>query len=119
VSANFTFSGVGEAGKNPGTAGFGASGKERSELMHAGGSIHKTGRQELVYGKQETLTEEVEQIKKVVFETKEAVADHFESHLPQAAGKTGQVTDVEHMSEKIMRMIERRLKIEVERRGIF
>ncbi len=109
-STNFTFSR---------TAGFGASGKERSELMHAGGSIHKTGRQELVYGKAETLIEEVKQIKKVVFETKAVVADHFESHLPQAAGKSGQVTDVEHMSEKIMRMIERRMKIEVERRGIF
>ncbi len=118
-STNLMFSRGGGEGKNPGTAGFGASGKEKSELMHAGRSIHKTGRQELVYGKPETLQEEVEQIKKIAFETKAAVADHFESHLPQAEGKTGQVADVEHMSEKIMQMIERRLKIEVERRGIF
>ena len=118
-STNFTFSGVGRAGKNPGTAGFGASEKEGSELMHAGGSIHKNGRQELVYGKQETLQEEVKQIKKVVFETKAAVADHFESHLTPAVGKAGQQVDIEDISEKIMQSINRRLKIEAERRGIF
>lgn len=117
--ADFTFSGVRGASRNPGTSGTGSFGKERSELMHAGGSAPETDRQELVYGTSQNLFEEVKQIKEIVFETKKSVADHFESHLPQGTGKTGQVVDIEQMSETVMRMIDRRMKIEAERRGIF
>lgn len=118
-NADVTFSGVRGASRNPETSEAGAFGKERSELMHAGGSTPETGRQELVYGTSQNLFEEVKQIKEIAFETKKAVADHFESHLPQEAGKTGQVMDIEQMSETVMRMIDRRMKIEAERRGIF
>jgi hypothetical protein len=106
-------------GKTSGIAAFRTFGKERSELMHAVESIHKQGRGDLVYGTSQTLLEEVKRIEKIVFETKEAVADHFESHLPQANGKFGQVMDVEKMSDEIMQMINHKLKIEAERRGIF
>ena len=118
-STYFAFPRTGEAGKASEITAFWTSGKERSELMHAERSNHKTGREDLVYGTSETLLEEVKKIKKIIFETKEAVADHFESHMQQTTGKAGQVIDVENMSEKIMKMINHNLKIEAERRGIF
>jgi len=97
----------------------GTSGKESSDLRYAVGSMHKTGSEDLVYRNPQTLLDEVKRIEKIAFETKEAVADHFESHLQQEDRKTGQVMDIEHISEKVMQIINRRLKIEVERRGVF
>ena len=61
----------------------------------------------------------MKKIKKIIFETREIVADHLESHSPQVTGTAEQVMDVEYMSEKIMQVINHRLKIEAERRGIF
>jgi hypothetical protein len=87
--------------------------------MHAEGSIHKIWREDLVYETSEPLFEEVKKIKRIIFETREIVADHLESHMPQVAGKPEQVMDIEDMSEKIMHVINCRLKIESERRGIF
>ena len=104
------------------TYGFDASetsGKESSYLLHAVGSMHKTGREDLVYWTPQTLLDEVKKIEKIAFETKEAVADHFESHSQQEAGKAGQVMDIEYISKKVMQNINSRLKIEVERRRIF
>ena len=118
-STDFVFLRTGGTGKTSGVVAFGASGKESSELLHAMKSMHKTGREELVYETSQNLQEEIEKIEKVAFETKEAVEDHFESHLQQENRKTGQVMDIEHISEKVMRIINHRLKIEVERRGIF
>jgi hypothetical protein len=65
------------------------------------------------------LFEEVKKIKRIIFETREIVADHLGSHMPQVTGKPEQVMDIEDMSEKIMQVINHRLKIEAERRGIF
>jgi hypothetical protein len=118
-SADYVFPRAGRAGKTPRIAAFGTSGEERSELRHAGGKNHKRVREELVYGTQQILLGEVKKIENVVFKTKEVVADHLEYHLQQEAVKAGQAMDIEQMSEKIMQMINRRLKIEVERRGIF
>jgi len=117
-STNFAFLRTG-TGKTSSVVAFGAFGKESSELMHATEGMHKTGKEELVYGTSQSLQEDIEKIGKVAFETKEAVADHLESHLQQTAGNAGQIKDIEYISEKVMQMINKRLKIEVERRGIF
>lgn len=109
----------GKSGTSPDSAAFRTSRKERSELMHAERSIHKIGREDLVYETSEPLFEEVKKIKRIIFETREIVADHLEFHMPQVAGKPEQVMDIEDMSEKIMQVINCRLKIESERRGIF
>jgi hypothetical protein len=109
----------GESGTSSDTAAFRTSRKERSELMHAEGSMHKIGREDLVYGTSEPLFEEVKKIKRIIFETRAIVADHLESHMPQVTGKPEQVMDIEDIAEKVMQMINRRLKIEAERRGIF
>lgn len=109
----------GESGTSPATAAFGTSRKEPFELMHPEGSIHKIGREDLVYETSKPLFEEVKKIKRIIFETRAIVADHFESHIPQVTGKPEQVMDIEDMSEKIMQVINLRLKIEAERRGIF
>jgi hypothetical protein len=118
-SNNFVFPGAGVADQRSGTSAFGTSGKGRPELMHAGGTNYKAEREKLVYGAPQTLLDDVKKIEKVVFETKEAIVDHLESHLQQATGKAEQDVDIEYMSEKIMQMIDHRVKIEAERRGIF
>lgn len=112
----------GEGGKTPGITNFGTFetlGDKRSELMHAGESYQKTGREDLVYGTSEPLFEEVKKIKRIIFETREIVADHLGSHMPRATGNPEQVMDIEYMSEKIIQSINYKLKIEAERRGIF
>lgn len=118
-STNFVFLRTGGTGKTSSVVAFGAFGKESSELMHEMEGMHKTGTEELVYGTSQNLQEGIEKIEKVAFETKEAVANHLESHLQQTAGNAGQIKDIEYISEKVMQMINKRLKIEVERRGIF
>ncbi|HWQ48878.1 MAG TPA: hypothetical protein VN414_08025 [Methanosarcina sp.] len=118
-STDFVFSRSGEAGKPSEFMAFGPSVKGRSELKYPKGSNRKTEREDLVYGISEPLLEEVKKIKKIIFETREIVADHLESHMPQATGKPEQVMDIEDLSEKIMQAINHRLKIEAERRGIF
>ncbi len=116
---DFVFSGVSGAGKPHEITTFGLFGEKRSELTHAGGSNQKTGREGLVYGTSEPLFEEVKKIKRIIFETREIVADHLGSHMPLVTGNPEQFMDIEDMSEKIIQMINRRLKIEAERRGIF
>jgi hypothetical protein len=118
MSNNFTFRRAGVAGKSPGTSSFVTLEKGRAELMHVGETNYEARRGELVHGTTQTLLDEVKKIEKVVFETKEAVADHLESHLQQVSGKAEQNVDLEYMSEKIMQTIDRRMKIEAERRGI-
>lgn len=108
-----------EGGKTPGITKFGTSTEKGSELMHADGKTQKTGREDLAYGTSQPLLEEVKKIKRIIFETREIVADHLESHMPQVTGKPEKVMDIEDVSEKIMQSINRRLKIESERRGIF
>jgi len=61
----------------------------------------------------------VKKIKGIILETREIVADHLGSHMTQLTGNPEQVMDIEDISEKIMQSINRRLKIEAERRGIF
>jgi hypothetical protein len=118
-STDFVSFRTGEAGKLSEFTVFGSSIKGRSELTHAGRSNQKTGREDLVYGTSEPFLEEVKKIKKIVFETREIVADHLEFHMPQVTGKPEQIMDIEDMAEKIMQVINHRLKIEAERRGIF
>jgi hypothetical protein len=118
-STDFVFFRTGGAGKLSEFTDFGPSIKGRSELAHAERNNLKTGREDLVYGTSEPLFEEVKKIKRIIFETREIVADHLGSHVPRVTGNPEQVMDIEDMSEKIMQVINRRLKIEAERRGIF
>ncbi|MDD3246397.1 MAG: hypothetical protein PHF18_06030 [Methanosarcina sp.] len=118
-STDFVFSRIGGAGKPPEFTAFGLSVKGKSELTHAVGSNQNTGREDLVYETSEPLFEEVKKIKRIIFETREIVADHLESHVPQVTGTPEQVMDIEDMAEKVMQVINHRLKIEAERRGIF
>lgn len=107
------------AGETYGPTAFWVSENKRPELMHMLGYNLKNDREDLVYGPSQILMDEVKKIEKIVIETKESVANHFESHLKQMPGKAGQVIDIEKISDKIMQQINRRLKIEAERRGIF
>ncbi len=118
-STDFVFSKVDKAGKVPGIAAFGICGKKRSELTYSRGSNQKTERENFVYGTSEPLLEEVKKIKRIILETREIVADHVESHVPQVTGKQEQIMDIGDISEKILQTINYRLKIEAERRGIF
>jgi hypothetical protein len=118
-STDFVFSKVDRAGKVTGIAAFVICGKKRSELTYSRSNNQKTERENFVYGTSEPLLDEVKKIKKIIFETRAIVADHLESHVPQVTGKPEQVIDIEDMTEKIMQSINRRLKIEAERRGIF
>jgi len=61
----------------------------------------------------------MKKFKRIIFETRKIVADHLDSHMPQVTGKPEQVMDIKDISEKIMQVINRRLEIEAERRGIF
>jgi hypothetical protein len=119
MSNNFTFPRAGVAGQSPGTSSFLTLGKGRAELMHVGETNYETERGELVHRTPQILLDEVKKIEKVVFETKEAVADHLEFHLQQATRNAELGIDIDHISEKIMQTIDRRMKIEAERRGIF
>jgi len=118
-STDFVFPSAGEAGKPSEFTAFWPSVKGMSELKYTKGNNRETEREDLVYGTSEPLLEEVKKIKRTIFETRKIVADHLESHMLQVTGKPEQVMDIEEMSEKIMQSINRRLKIEAERRGIF
>lgn len=118
-STSFAYSGERRISKISGITSSITSGKGRSELMHVVESMRKTGREDLAYDADHTLIEEVKKIEKIAFETKEAVADHLETHLQQATEKVEQFVDIEQISDKVMQMITRRLKIEFERRGVF
>ncbi|MGE5379204.1 MAG: hypothetical protein ACM3KN_00050 [Candidatus Aminicenantes bacterium] len=108
-----------EGGKIPRITNFGTFEEERSKLTHAGENSQKAGREGLIYGTSEPLFEEVKKIKRIISETREIVADHLGSHMPQTTGNSEQVMDIEDVSERVIQMINRRLKIEAERRGIF
>lgn len=115
--ANFVFSG--KDGRLPIFLTSKAFANERTELMHALATDQNKAREDLIYETSGAYLEEVEKIKKVIFETREIVADHLGSHFSQKTQQAGSDVDLEYMSEKIMHIINCKLKSEAIRRGIF
>jgi hypothetical protein len=118
IGTDLVFPWAGRAGKKHGISAYGSLGKGGSELKHVEAANYKVQREELVHGAPQIMLEDIKKIEKIVFETKEAVTDHLGSHLRQV-GEASQDMDIEQISDKIMQMINYKLEIEAERRGIF
>ncbi|MCF6155900.1 MAG: hypothetical protein E3K36_11750 [Candidatus Brocadia sp.] len=76
--------------------------------------------QNLYFHNQRKIEQEVEEIKKIVVETKEAVQDtSFSKHFPTDMDKAiKQHLDINRISDQVYQNIERRIRIERERRGL-
>ena len=125
-STGFVFSEIQKGEQNSGAFGLRNFRKENFEpthtnleFAHSRGNLQKTGTQDFVYWAPQTMAKEMKQLKDIVFETRKNVADIFDSGFPHAPENTWKTTDMEKMAEKILRMIDHRLKIEIERRGSF
>ncbi|MDR7664833.1 hypothetical protein RG963_03335 [Methanosarcina sp. Z-7115] len=81
------------------------------------------GNENLVYRSQEneitqSIAEEVQKIKKVVFDTREAIVVNSSKDTFLNNTNLKQKIDIEYISEKVSQLIGHKMKIEAERRGI-
>ncbi len=81
------------------------------------------GNENLVYRSQENeitqnIVEEVEKIKKVVFNTREVIIENSSKDTFLNSASLKQKTDIDYISEKVYQLIGHKMKIEAERRGI-
>ena len=81
------------------------------------------GNENLVYRSQEneitqSIAEEVQKIKKVVFDTREAIVVNSSKDTFLNNTNLKQKIDIEYISEKVCQLIGHKMKIEAERRGI-
>ena len=72
----------------------------------------------LIFSSQQTIEQKIEQIKKIAFDTKKDVADKYISSHPPLDKEIQKHIDLNSISEQVYQLIERKITIESERRGI-
>ena len=72
----------------------------------------------LIFSSQQTIEQKVEQIKKIASDVKKDVADKSISLHPPLDKEIQKHIDLNRISEQVYQLIERKITIEGERRGI-
>jgi hypothetical protein len=88
------------------------SGTLKKESFFNSSSAH------LYFRKQPTINEEVEKVKNVVIETKQAILENSRLAYPSVQDEIRKHLDIHRLSEQVYKNIEQSIRIERERRGL-